>query len=245
MQLQGRWNPRSLETGVDYTWSTLRGNDDGENASGPVVNADPTMFYPEYLHYPRFSPIGYLQGDERNRVRAWIATNIGRVTLSLLQTYDSGQPFSAVGPINVTRYAGAPSGLSYNAAPNGLYYFSDRGAFRTDDVRSTDLGLRYSRSAFGRAELFAKADLLNVFNRGSVADPLRVGTTVTTAATSSSFQPFNPFTEKPIQCPAGSAAQVCRDIGAHYQLASNFGQPLNDLAYQTPRTYRFSLGVRF
>jgi hypothetical protein len=34
-------------------------------------------------------------------------------------------------------------------------------------------------------------------------------------------------------------------MGAHYQLAANFGEPLNDLAYQRPRTVRLSLGLRF
>jgi hypothetical protein len=34
-------------------------------------------------------------------------------------------------------------------------------------------------------------------------------------------------------------------MGANYQLATNFGQALNNMAYQTPRTVRLSLGVRF
>ena len=34
-------------------------------------------------------------------------------------------------------------------------------------------------------------------------------------------------------------------MGANYQLAANFGTPLNNLAYQMPRTVRVSLGVRF
>jgi hypothetical protein len=34
-------------------------------------------------------------------------------------------------------------------------------------------------------------------------------------------------------------------MGANYQLATNFGQALNNLAYQSPRTMRMSFGVRF
>ena len=226
LQLQGRWTPRPYDAGLDYTLSSLRGNDDGEGANGPVANADPSIYYPELLNYARFSPIGPLQGDERHRLRAWLGRDFGPFTATVLQSFDSGQPYSAAGAIIVGRSA------IYNSAPNGQYYFSDRGAFRTDDIASTDLALRYRRPLAGRLELFLDGDLLNAFNRKGIADPTKISTTVITAATSSAYQPFNPFTDKPV-------------LGKNYALAPNFGQPLNDLAYQTPRTYRFSLGFRF
>jgi outer membrane receptor protein involved in Fe transport len=230
-QAQYRMN-NAFESGVYYTYSKLRGNDDGENSSGPVANSDASAFYPEFLNYGRFSPRGWLQGDERHRVRAWASYTLHRDFIaSLYESYDSGQPYSAAGPVNVTRYAGAPANPGYNAIPNGQYFFSDRGAFRTDNIASTSLALRYTHRV-ARGEVFLQADLLNAFNAHGIADPTRISTTVTTAATSSAYQPFNPFTETPVR-------------GVHYDLASNFGRPLNDLAYQTPRTYRFSLGLRF
>ena len=85
---------------------------------------------------------------------------------------------------------------------------------------------------FRDVQLFAQSDLLNAFNRAGIADPTRIGTTVTTAATSTSLQTFNPHAETPVE-------------GVHYQRAANFGQALNNLAYQTPRTVRLSLGFRF
>ena len=130
----------------------------------------------------------------------------------------------------MTRYAGAPT-AAYNAVPNGRYYFSDRGALRGDDITSTSLALRYSHAVLG-AELFLQGDLLNVLGEDGIADPQRLGSGVSTAANSNTLQPFDPFTTTPVE-------------GTHYTLASNFGQPLNNLAYQTPRTYRLSLGVRF
>jgi outer membrane receptor protein involved in Fe transport len=231
LQAQYRMNA-SFESGVYYTYSKLRGNDDGENNNGPVANSDASAFYPEFLNYSRFSPRGWLQGDERHRVRAWASYTVHRdFVASLFESYDSGQPYSAAGPINVTRYAGAPANPGYNAIPNGQYYFSNRGAFRTDNIASTSLALRYTRRVL-RGEVFLQGDLLNAFNAHGIADPTRISTTVTTAATSSAYQPFNPFTEAPVR-------------GVHYDLAANFGQALNDLAYQTPRTYRFSVGLRF
>jgi hypothetical protein len=249
LQLQARWTPRRVDAGVHYTYAKLRGNDEGESAtSGAVANIDPALFYPEFFRYDRATPVGYLQGDQRHRLRAWggydFALPAGSLSVSLLHSFDSGLPFSISGPINLTRYTGAPANPGYNSIPNGIYYFSGRGALRTDDIQSTDLALRYSLR-LGAVELFAQGDLLNLFNNHGIADPQRLGTTVATAATNAAFLPFDPAKQAPVECPQGTAAAACTSMGANYQLATNFGQALNDLAYQRPRTYRVSLGARF
>lgn len=236
LQLQGQWSARGIDSGVHYTYATLRGNDEGESpTSGAVANVDPALFYPEYFDYERATPIGNLPGDQRHRVRAWggYTFDLGRATLSasLLHSFDSALPYSIAGPINLTRYSGAPANPGYASVPNGLYYFSGRGELRADDIHSTDLALRTSFRT-GMLEWFAQGDLLNVFNRDAIADPQRLGTTVNTAANSATLLPFDPRSETPVE-------------GTHYQLAANFGQPLNDLAYQRPRTIRVSFGFRF
>jgi hypothetical protein len=228
LQLQARWTPPRIDAGVHYTLSTLRGNDDGESGTaGAVANTDPSLFYPEFFAYDRAAPVGYLQGDQRHRLRAWLGYDFPRLTVTVMQSYDSGLPYSIAGPINLTRYVGAPANPGYNSIPNGLFYFSGRGALRTDDAFSTDVALRTSLGRF-----FLQADVLNIFNNDAIVDPQRIGTTVTTAATSTALQPFDPRTQTPI-------------LGTNYQPAANFGQALNDLAYQRPRTVRFSVGARF
>ena len=245
LQLQARWTPARVDSGVFYTWSKLRGNDEGESAtSGATANIDPSLFYPEFFAYERANPIGYLTGDQRHKVRAWAGYTWRGVSATLLQSYDSGLAYSIAGPVNLTRYSGAPTNPGYNSIPNGLYYFGDRGALRTEAVRSTDLALR-GTLRLGRVEWFADVDVLNLRNNDAIADPQRLGTTVSTAATSTTFLPFDPAKQAPIECPRGAAASVCTAMGANYQLAANFGQPLNDLAYQRPRTFRISLGARF
>ena len=249
VQLQARWTPARFDFGTHYTWSTLRGNDDGESATtGAVANTDSALFYPEYFNYSRVSPIGYLAGDQRHRVRAWAGYRLplpaGSLEATLMQSYESGLPYSIAGAINLTRYTGAPANLGYASVPNGFYYFSGRGELRTESIRATDLALRYSVH-IAAVELFAQGDLLNAFNNASVFDPQRLGTTVTTAATSATFVPFDPAKQTPVQCPTGASAATCTAMGANYQLAANFGQPLNNLAYQVPRTVRVSLGFRF
>ena len=228
LQLQAHWTPPRIDAGVHYTLATLRGNDDGETAQGgPVANSDPSIFYPEFLNYANFSPVGWLQGDERHRLRAWLGYDFPWLTVTVMQSFDSGLPYSIVGPINLTRYDGAPANPGYNSIPNGAYYFSGRGALRTEDAYSTDLALRYTRGRF-----FAQGDVLNIFNNDALFDPLRIGTTVTTTATSTTLDPFDPRMQTPV-------------AGKHYQLAANFGQALNELAYQRPRTVRISVGARF
>ncbi|MBV9493204.1 MAG: hypothetical protein JOZ54_03075, partial [Acidobacteria bacterium] len=84
----------------------------------------------------------------------------------------------------------------------------------------------------------------------------RTGTPTTTNAdgtykSGSGLFPFNPFTDKPKQCPTGASAQECFNMKANYQFDSKFGQATSPDAYQVadrslaPRTYRFSLGLRF
>ncbi|HYR26876.1 MAG TPA: TonB-dependent receptor, partial [Thermoanaerobaculia bacterium] len=238
VQLQARWSGSRVEAGAFYTWSQLRGNHEGESAqTGAVADADPSLYYPEFLDYERFSPIGWLRGDQRHRLRVFaggevpLPQAIGALHVSVLQSYDSGLPYSALMAVNATTYSGAPANPGYASIPNGVYYISDRGAFRTHDVHATDLAVRFSRMVLG-VELFAHGDLLNAFNNDDVADPQRLNTSVASAATSANFQPFNPYTTAPV-------------VGTHYQLNASFGQALNDLAYQRPRTVRMSVGARF
>lgn len=252
VQFQTRWNPGRFQSGLNYTWAKLRGNDEGETGvSGPVANTDPATFYPEFLNYDRYLPTGYLSGDQRHRARAWVGYDIplpeviGRVNVSLLQNFDSGVAYSAVGSVSSTGYTGAPTRqqFGYNSVPSGQYYFSERGEYRTDTISATNLALRYSRSLYRGVEFFASGDLLNVFNRDGV---VAVNTAVSAAGSSSNFTAFNPFTTTNlIECPQGTAVATCRTMGAHWQKGANFGKPTTTGSFQTPRTHRFSVGVRF
>jgi Carboxypeptidase regulatory-like domain len=225
-QFQARWNPRPFDAGVFYTYSKLRGNDDGETAAGAGPALDPSRYYAEVMNYSQFAPMGYLSGDQRHRLRMWGGWTFGRMSASLLQTYDSGLPYSAVGQI------ARPQTAPYNAVPAGTYFFSGRGAYRTDNISSTNLALRWSQPLVRGLDLFVQGDLLNALNRHGIADSTKVSTSVTTAATSTALKTFDPFHDTPA-------------AGTNYALAANFGQALNEQAYQTPRTVRFSMGVRF
>lgn len=255
VQFQSAWRPAfhndRINVGFNYTWSELKGNDSQESAnSGVVGNADPKNYYPEFLGYAQWQPVGYLGGDQTHRLRTWVTYDVpvpqvvGRLNASVLQNFDSGVPYSAAGSIDTFRYAGAApfsDNLTYSALGNATYFFSDRGAFRTDDISSTDLAVNYSRALFRGLELFAQAEMLNVFNN---AEAVSVDTAVRTWTAGGTFcndpvsgaatrcKQFNPFTETPVE-------------GVHWAKSDSFGDPTAVSHYQSPRLYRFSLGLRF
>ena len=96
---------------------------------------------------------------------------IGTWTLGVLQSFDSGVPYEAVGQIDSRPYVTDPG---YANEPARVpYYFTERGAFRTDDVHRTDLNLNWALRIPGlgqRTELFLRATVLNVFDNQAVAD---------------------------------------------------------------------------
>ncbi|HEX7809429.1 MAG TPA: hypothetical protein VF608_11905, partial [Thermoanaerobaculia bacterium] len=166
VHVQSRYAIGHFDAGLHYTYAKLRGNDDGETATGPSANVVPSLYYPEYFDYANNNPVGYLRGDQRHRVRAWLGYTYRAFSASVLQTFDSGQAWSVSAPISVAQFATNPG---YASIPNGRYFFSERGALRTDDVTSTNLALRWQQPILG-TELFIQADVLNAFNEDAIAD---------------------------------------------------------------------------
>lgn len=130
----------------------------------------------------------------------------------------------------------------------------------------TDLAVNCTVPLAENTSLFARGDVLNVFNTQRIVDPSLINTDVTTSRTglavvynadgsiktlNSGLAPFNPFTDTPVECPRGTAAAGCAALHANYQLGTKFGQANSADAYQlanrslAPRTYRLSVGLRF
>jgi outer membrane receptor protein involved in Fe transport len=234
-----------------WTWSHLRGNINGETtANGPVSSTLHSQ--PEYLERRWFSPEGDLAIDQRHRIRVWaiydlFKTDRHSLSASLLQNYFSGTPYGALGAVNTRPFVTNPG---YVLPPSSVtYYFTDRDTFHTDNITNTDLALNYSFhfQTWGKGiEIYLQPLIQNVFNehgvlnvnqsvRDATTNPARcvvAGCNTLTDPIVSGFRPFNPFTTTPIE-------------GVHWQKGPNFGKPVNQLDYQQPRTYRFSVGFRF
>jgi hypothetical protein len=244
-----------VDVGGNYTLSRAWGNFDGENvASGPV----PFDYrYPEYKQEAWNFPEGDLSVDQRHRARLWVNYNptfAPGLTLSLLQSLESGVPYGAINTngLNPQPYVTNPGYLTPPTSTVTTYYFTDRDAFHTEGQKRTDLAINYVyRLASTRAQLFVQTQILNLFDQfqlcgcgstvfgtGSAANAggvntQRIDTTVLTPGTSAAqFASFNPFTTTPVQ-------------GTNWALGPNFGRAANRLAYTTPRTFRLSFGIRF
>ncbi len=250
LQLQGNSRLlKALTVGGNYTYATLRGNVEGESASFATGFTSPES-YPEYVSFVQNNPIGYLGPDMRHRANVWaqydLPTPVGTFNLSLLQRYHSALAYSAIGTIDVRKGAsnGPADGVvnpGYETPPtNVFYYFSGRGAFRVDSISSTDFGVNYYAPAIRGMRLFIETDLLNVFSQQGIENPVAVDKTVLTRRQTTCLQTgtntrctaFNPFAQTPQQ-------------GVNWQLGPSFGKPTSASAYQLPRTYRFSLGLKF
>ena len=239
LNLSGSWRPGSRITlGVGYTLSRTWGNIDGETSnSGPVPTS--ILEYPEYRDPAWGFPIGDLTTDQRHKLRivgtytAPLGT-LGSLTVGGIQSFNSGNPYAAAEFITIEPYV--PAGLPYANAPAEVpYFFTEPDAFRTERAFSTDLSAhyRYQLPHSAGLELFAKADVLNVFNNHAVINSQYLNLAVpTNVSAPAQYAAFNPFTETPVR-------------GVNWDLGPTFGEPSSRFAYQTPRTFRMSLGVRF
>ena len=110
------------------------------------------------------------------------------------------------------------------------YWFTPRDAFHTDANHRTDLALNWSRKIGLRgSEIFFRGTVQNVANNQAV---VTVGTGVADRTTTTRLRRFDPFVTTPVE-------------GVDWEKAATFGQPTSRDAYQLPRTYAFSLGIRF
>lgn len=232
-----------LDVGGNYSWSEAKGNNEGENrASGPIrATVD---FYPEYRDPSWNEPYGYLSVDQKHRATAYgiftvFSNDRHSLRASLLGSYGSGLAYSAIGTVRSVNYV-TPNPGYVSPSPRVNYYFGGRGNLRTPDVYRADFSLNYE-FRIGKFELFLQPEVVNITNEQNV-DTTDVAlfnqsvftqdNTTATSCNGAPCQAFNPFTETPVQ-------------GVHWSPGPLFGQAISPLAFQTPRTYRFSVGLRF
>ena len=260
---QGTYRPLSvLELGTTYTLSRTWGNFDGENpASGPLTAQ--IFSYPEYRERRWNLPEGDLGSDQRHRARIWgvyrvpMSERAGSLDLGVLFSTATGTPYVwsgattaapgiAFGPINPRPYVTNPG----YANPLGTtatveYFFFRRDQYRLETQYRTDVSVNYQHRLPGGMQAIFRSELLNIFNQfqlcgcggtvfnnGGGSDIRTVNTSVLTASNNTTLRAFNPFTETPQE-------------GVHWRLGPTFGQPTSRFAYTSPRTFRFSVGVRF
>jgi len=229
----------SLSGGGSYTWARLVGNAAGELRCCSAFQAQ-VQEYPEYREERWNYPTGYLTGsgddpglsqDQRHRARIWLVWQkgyrLGRLSMSALESFDSGLGYDAVIKVDPTGYVDNPG---YAFPPTELTYFLTRpGAYHTANVTSTDLALDWSVPIRRALEAFVHAQVFNVFNEQAVVS---VETFVHSARDDPSLSRFDPYHEIPVR-------------GVHYRYDENFGKATGPDGYQQPRTFQVSVGLRF
>jgi hypothetical protein len=228
-----------LNLGLTYTWSEAKGNDVGESTGGGPAASAP-FSYAEYKAFKQNNPSGFLPNDQTHRARLWASWDqpigiFGDLNISALERFDSGVPYSASGNVNVSSFVTNPG---YATPPtSSTYFFSDRGAFRTDNVTATDLALNWTLP-ITKINVFVQGEIINLFNeQADVAE--------SSSITVFGANRFNPFTTAPKECARGTSTATCVAGGFNWRKNASFGTPTSAAAYQQPLTYRFSAGVRF
>jgi hypothetical protein len=240
----------SWNIGGNYTYSHTYGNFNGETSgSGPVLTTNVPNYYPEYQDVKWSNSSGDLATDQRHRGRIWLVWDAinskhNNLSISLMESYFSGTPYGAVGAIRSYRYVTNPGYV--NVPASVTYYYTNRGAFLTDNITRTDISVNYGFKfpALGKEfEIFIIPAVTNAFNEQGVTS---VNTTVYDRTGGySQFAYWNPFTTTPKECPQGTAAADCTAMGANWQKGKNFGKPTGPSNYQTPRRFLLSVGFRF
>ena len=215
-----------------YEFSNLSGNT-GESANAGRLLRRAELFYPEYFDTSWRLPVGQLPEDARHRLRLWAHSEImandklGMLLVTVVYSRESGRPYGAAGLVSVEPYVTNPG---YATPPTAvLYNLTAPDAFRTPVMGRADLGLNYRRRFPGtvHGELLAAFNVLNVMNSTVEWHPEQF-VRVQTAFTNPALQRFNPFTQTPIE-------------GVHWTRDPAIATQLTTL----PRTYRFTLGIRF
>ena len=247
-----------LGFGGNYTYGHLKGNIEGENGgSGPTTSG--LLAYPEYFSRTWQVPEGDLSIDIRHKVRGWatydlpLPSAVGTTTLGVLQFFNTGAPYGSAGTVDTRPYVTNPGYVTPPASET--YWFEPRDTYRLGKLWRTDLALNWSRRLGLRSsEIFFRGTVVNVFNRleitnftyggpdGTCGTGGCINTTIQTNRQVTSLPRFNPFTETPVQ---GVNWRKAPNTAAANLPSNGFGGPTSRFAFQTPRTYSFSFGVRF
>ncbi len=225
---------RDLNMGANYTLAWAQGSFEGETATdGPVRASANDM--PEYRQASWNYPVGYTNGDQRQKARVWGsydlpgASKVGRMTVGLMERIDTGRGYDWNATIDTRPYVTNPGYVTPTSSVT--YYFSERGGMRRDTVWRTDFSYNWEASLPGvpRGRVFLRAIVNNLFNNATLVG---WNTTVQTKAQNSSLAAFNPFTETPVK-------------GVNWVYGPEYGNPADPSDYQSPREFNFSVGIRF
>ncbi|HPS77635.1 MAG TPA: TonB-dependent receptor [Thermoanaerobaculaceae bacterium] len=249
---------QSISLGGNYTLSRLYGNFVGEDITSGPLTSD-IREYPEYKRMSWYAPKGNLGQDQRHKARLWavwdvLSTKHHTMSISLMESFFSGTPYGASGTVALRNASNQPyvTNPGYITAPTTVgYWFTNRDKWTSANITRTDLSVNYAFKipALGTdLQFFVQPGVINLLNEQGVE---LVNTTVYTGNNAGrNLTRFNPITDTPVECigayPGGDKTKTftCQGSG-NWMKGPDFGKATATTNYQTPRTYTFSVGVRF
>ena len=225
--LQGRYSI-TPQWSLEGNWTHQIQNDGNyESQIGQTIGTSGIGFKPEFFEADRNYPDGRLSGYEADVVRLWTIYNLnlgraGDLSLSLLGNYNSPLTYSlSVGNLALTSIQKSKDPGYAQLPGTQTLYFGKRGSQEFNAWTNFDFAARYSIPFFRSLGPWAKVDVRNILNDTTL---IRYRTTIRPDPTS----PKDAF-----GLPTGFIKAV------------NFGQPRTAGDYDTPREYRFSVGISF
>ena len=239
LNLSGSWRPGSRVTlGVGYTlsrtWATSTAR---RRTPGPCRRRFSNI--PSIAIRAGASRPGDLTTDQRHKLRI-----VGTYTAPLERAsaaspsagFSRSKPAIRTAQSRTSRSSHSAAGAPLRERTGGGAVLLHRAGClpHRAGVQHRRVGtLPVSAAARRDLELFVKADVLNVFNNHAVINSQYLNLAVpTNVSAPGQYAAFNPFTETPVR-------------GVNWDLGPTFGEPSSRFAYQTPRTFRMSFGVRF
>jgi len=225
--LQGRYS-LTPQWSVEGNWTHQIQNDGNyESQVGQTIGTAGIGFKPEFFEEDRIAPDGRLSGYEADVIRLWTIYNLGLgragdLSLSLLANYNSPLTYSFAAsnvPLTAIQLSKDP-GYAQQPGTQTLY-FGKRGSQEYNAWTIVDFAARYSIPFFRSLGPWAKVDVRNVLNDTTL---IRFRTTVR---------------------PDPNSPKDAFGLPTGFIKSSTFGQGRTTADYNTPREYRFSVGISF
>lgn len=264
-----------IDVGGTYTLSHAWGNFEGENVGGGPQASD-FLRYPQYKQASWNYPEGDLQVDQRHRSRLWLnygVPGISGLTVSFLQTLESGTPFGAsnfnntsANGVNPQLSVTNPGYLTPPTGANTLYFYTvdcaripsglrvtcvggQRDGFRTEGQKRTDFAANYAYSIGAgsrKVDLFLQAQVINLFaNEQLCGCGGNIFQNGGGVAQTRIEQTVRTSVSHPALYTSFNPFTTRPVQGVNWDYAPTFGTALNRLAFTSPRAFRISFGARF
>jgi outer membrane receptor for ferrienterochelin and colicin len=233
LELEGNYNRNQWAFLGNITWSSLKGNYEGEGTSSPARGEGLNNFNVQdgVTLYDRTmtTPEGYLTGHVPIRMRITgnrsFTNAYGKTSLGLVYRFDAGSHYSNARSISRARLGGAT--MSTQFGTTGTQYLNQtRGAGVLPSAAYLDLALTHDFPLFKVAgkdvTAFGKVTIGNVLNHQQLIS----FNTSWNAAT-------------------GTYGTATGGVNSAWVRGAAFGTPSSYLSYGTPRTITASAGFRF